>query len=220
MNGAQDLGGMMGFGPVGAEADEPVFHAPWEKRAFALTLAMGALGEWSIDASRHARERLPPAQYLASSYYQIWLAGLERLMEARGLVTRQELEAGRRAVPLKPTARPRLAAANVVRVLAAGGPSLRAAPGPARFAVGDRVMTKTINPAGHTRLARYLRHRQGEIIALHGAHVFPDSAAHGKGDDPHWLYTVRFTARELWGPEADSRDSVAADLWEPYLERV
>ncbi len=220
MNGAQDLGGMMGFGPVDAEANEPVFHADWERRALAVTLAMGALGEWSIDAARQARESLPPAQYLSSSYYQIWLAGLKKLMTVRSLVSAGELASGHAEGPARPTARPRLVAASVAMALAAGSPTERPAAAPARFAVGDKVKTKTINPTGHTRLARYLRHHSGEIITMHGTHVFPDSNAHGKGEDPQWLYSVKFAAGELWGPDADPRDSVTADLWEPYLDAV
>ena len=218
MNGAQDLGGMMGFGPVNPEPDEPVFHAGWERRALAVTLAMGALGEWSIDAARQARESLPPAQYLSSSYYQIWLAGLEKLMTARHLVSAGELASGHADGPARTTTRPRLAVANVAKALAAGSPTERPAPTPARFAVGDAIVTKNLNPTGHTRLARYLRHHRGEIIAVNGAHVFADSSAAGDGENPQWLYTVKFTASELWGPDTDRRDSVTADLWEPYLE--
>jgi len=220
MNGAQDLGGMMGFGPVNPEPDEPVFHAEWERRVLAATLAMGALGEWSIDTSRFARESLPPAQYLTSSYYQIWLAGLERLIRWQELVSADELASGHSQGPGRPTARPPLAPERVASALAAGSPTERPAPAPARFKPGDRVMTRTINPTGHTRLPRYLRHHLGEIIAVHGAHVFPDSSAAGKGEDPQWLYTAKFAASELWGPDADHRDSVTADLWEPYLERA
>ncbi len=218
MNGAHDLGGMMGFGPVDAEPGEPVFHADWESRVLAVTLAMGALGEWSIDVARQARESQPPAQYLISSYYQIWLAGLEKLMAARGLASAGELASGWAGGPARPTKHPPLAAANVAKAMTAGSPYERPAPAPVRFKRGDKVMTKNINPTGHTRLPRYLRHHEGEIIAVHGAHVFPDSNAAGKGEDPQWLYTVKFAASELWGPDADPRDSVTADLWEPYLE--
>ena len=87
MNSVHDMGGMQAFGPVRPEADEPVFHAAWEKRALALTLAMGATGQWNIDLSRSARESLPPALYLGSSYYQIWLNALENLMRERGLAS-------------------------------------------------------------------------------------------------------------------------------------
>lgn len=91
MNGGQDLGGMHGLGPIDIEADEPVFHAEWERRVFALTLAMGASGEWNIDMSRHARENRDPVDYLSSSYYEIWLKGLEALLSERGLLDPQEL---------------------------------------------------------------------------------------------------------------------------------
>ena len=100
--------------------------------------------------------------------------------------------------------------------LLAPGSYERPAPKPARFASGDHVRTRNLHPHGHTRLPRYMRGHRGEIIAVHGAHVFPDSNAHGWGEDPHWLYTVRFTAQEVWG--SGSPDKIHADLWEPYLE--
>ena len=93
MNGAHDMGGMDGFGPVEREADEPIFHDEWERRAFALTVAMGFYGRWNIDASRHARENREPLGYLRDSYYERWLYGLETLLEQNGLVTREEIAA-------------------------------------------------------------------------------------------------------------------------------
>lgn len=216
MNGPQDLGGQMGFGPVAPEKNEPLFHAPWERRALALTLAMGATREWTIDMSRHARESLPPAEYLSSSYYEIWIAGLRRLVLARGLVTEDELATGRMAAPAKKVAG-KLLAGDVARVLAKGGPTTRPGTAP-RHRPGDRVRTKNIHPATHTRLPRYLRGLAGEVVLLHGAHVFPDTNAHGKGEEPQPLYTVRFSARDIWGAARHERDTVSADLWESYLE--
>ncbi len=216
MNGAQDMGGMQSFGPVVPEAGEPYFHADWERHALALTIAMGATGTWNIDMSRAARESLPPAQYLASSYYQIWFAGLRKLLIETGLATADEIDSG---VSQR-------AAASVTRVLAAdqvetmlfsGSPASRPAPRPARFAVGDAVRTLMLNPSTHTRLPRYCRGRRGQIVAVHGAHVFPDSNALGRGEDPQWLYTVRFDAVELWGKDTTA-SSVCTDCWEPYLE--
>jgi nitrile hydratase subunit beta len=217
MNGAQDLGGMMGFGPVEPEEDEPVFHAEWERLVFALTLAMGATGAWNLDASRHARESLDPARYLSSTYYQIWLEGLARLLREAKLATPEELATGRMAAPPAPLKRV-LAAADVDRALAAGASTDREPPAPARFRAGDRVRARNMHPFGHTRLPRYVRGRTGEIVQVNGAHVFPDSHAHGLGEDPQWLYTVRFTARELWGEDRNGGDAVHADLWEPYLD--
>lgn len=219
MNGAQDLGGMMGFGSVEPEEDEPVFHAEWERRAFALTLAMGATGAWNLDASRHARESLEPARYLSSTYYQIWLEGLARLLRETKLVTPEELETGRQVAPPAPLKRV-LAAGDVDRVMAAGAPTDREPPAAARFRVGDTVRARNMHPFGHTRLPRYVRGRAGEIARVNGAHVFPDSHAHGLGEDPQWLYTVRFTGRELWGDDRNGADVVLADLWEPYLEQA
>lgn len=219
MNGAQDLGGMMGFGPVEPENDEPVFHAEWERRAFALTLAMGATGAWNLDASRHARESLEPARYLSSTYYQIWLEGLTRLLSHAKLVTPEELATSRQMAPPGPLKRV-LAAGDVDRVMAAGAPTHRVPPAAARFRAGDIVRARNMHPFGHTRLPRYVRGRTGEIARVNGAHVFPDSHAHGLGEDPQWLYTVRFTARELWGEDRNAVDTVHADLWEPYLEQA
>jgi nitrile hydratase subunit beta len=217
MNGGQDLGGMMGFGRIGFEPDEPWFHAPWERRAFGVTLAMGATGAWTLDMSRHARESLPPAEYLSSSYYEIWTKGVERLVVKTGLVTEDELRLGQALAPPAPVRRV-LRAEDVPAALARGGPTEREPPGPARFAVGDRVVARNMHPAGHTRLPRYVRGKPGTVERVHGAHVFPDTNAHGEGENPQWLYNVRFSARDLWGEEADATLAVSVDAWESYLE--
>jgi nitrile hydratase len=217
MNGPQDMGGQTGFGPVLSESNEPVFHADWEARVLAMTVAMGATGSWNIDTSRHARETTPALTYWSSSYYEIWLEGLIKLMTERELITEDEVASGQVRMPPKPLKRV-LAAGAVSNVLAKGGPATRPCAKPQAFAIGDRVRAKNLHPTGHTRLPRYARGKTGEIAAVHGTHVFPDSSAHGKGDDPQWLFTVRFSARELWGKE--SHDHIHIDLWEPYLEAV
>jgi nitrile hydratase len=217
MNGAQDLGGMMGFGPIRIEPDEPAFHARWERRAFGVTLAMGATGSWTLDESRHARESLPPAEYLSSGYYEIWAKGVEKLVVQAGLVTEEELKEGRALRPPAPVKRV-LAASEVPAVLARGGPTERSTERPARFAVGDEVVTRNMHPQGHTRLPRYARGKRGVVELVHGAHVFPDTNAHARGENPQWLYTIRFTGTELWGEGADPALSVSIDAWESYLE--
>lgn len=216
MNGVHDMGGMHGMGPVAPEADEPVFHHEWEGRVHAINLASPTRG--NIDAGRHRIELLPPADYLRMSYYEKWLARVEQLLLTGGFVTEAELASGR-ADPNAPKSTPVRPASTVTAAMTAPYSYVRDA-GPAVFAVGERVRARNLHPVGHTRLPRYVRGRVGVIERGHGAHVFPDSHAHGHGEDPRHLYTVRFAARELWGPEASTRDSVSLDLWEPYLERA
>lgn len=203
MNGAHDMGGEHGFGPVVAEVDEPVFHGEWEQRVLALVIACGAGGLWNIDMGRFAREDRSPAEYLSLSYYEIWLAGLERLLEERGKPTRV------------------LRGEDVAAALARGGPANREPTREPAFAVGDRVLTRNLNPRGHTRLPRYARGKHGVIERVHGFHVFPDVTSKGTGEeDPQWLYAVRFTGTELWGPDGDSTSTVCIDAFEPYLDVV
>lgn len=218
MNGAQDLGGMHGFGPVIHETDEPWFHEEWERRAFALTVAMGATGMWNIDMSRAARESLPPAQYLSSSYYQIWFEALIKLMVSNGMAIQEEIRNGKATI--SPVAGVRtLLKDNVSAALAKGAPSERKVQNAALFKVGDAVKTRQMNPATHTRLPRYCRDKRGTIISVHGAHVFPDSNAIGCGEQPQWLYGVQFAATELWGADTTA-SSVCVDCWESYLEHA
>ena len=216
MNGAHDLGGMHGFGAIEREPNEPVFHADWERRVFALAMAMGATGEWTIDRGRFARENRPPAAYLTKTYYELWLAGLERLLAETKLVTPAETAAGVALEARRPVKRV-LAAADVARVLAAGTRYERPANVRARFRPGDAVRAKIMNPAGHTRLPRYVRGRVGVIETVNGFQVFADASAAGE-ESAQWLYTVAFAGRELWGPDSDPRVAVSINAWESYLE--
>lgn len=216
MNGPQDLGGQMGFGLVAPETNEPVFHAAWEKRALGLTLCAGALGKWTIDESRHARESLHPADYYASSYYEIWTKALEALLLRHGVITAADL-AAQRAVDPAPGSMRILTADNVPAALARGGPCDRPMSAAPRFAAGDRVRTRRINPTRHTRLPRYARDCVGMIEAVHGGFVFPDANAHGAGEAPEYLYTVVFTGEELWGEGANPGLTISIDAWESYL---
>lgn len=216
MNNVHDLGGMQAFGPINPEPEslEPVFHADWEKRVFALTLAAGAAGGWPLDASRHARESLPPVVYLGSSYYQIWLEALGWQLVAAGLISPAELASGQMespspVAPLRPDA--------VAPMLAAGKPSAMEGDASPRFQVGDRVRVVNAHPLGHTRATRYARGRAGTVEANHGVHLFADKSAHGVREGQH-LYNVRFTAQELWGVDANPNDSVSLDLWDDHLQ--
>ena len=210
-----ELGGRDMPGPIVQEPEGEPFHADWEARALALTLAMGATGSWNIDASRSARETLPG--YAGLSYYQIWLAALEKLMAERSQVLPDEIAAGHRLHAPQPLKRV-LQAADVSASLARGSPTDRAATAPARFAVGQRVRTRTGHVEHHTRLPGYVQGKVGTVEHLHGMHVFPDTHAQGLGEQPQWLYTVVFDGRTLWGAGAEPGLAVSVDAWESYLE--
>jgi nitrile hydratase subunit beta len=210
MNGIHDMGGMDGFGPVIREENEPVFHADWEQRTYALVmLALIPLGV-STDEFRHAIERIPPARYLDSSYYEKWLAATETLLLERGLVTREEFRAALGDEGAGAIAKP------------AEGPtassSARSKAPRARYKPGDRVCARNINPPGHTRLPRYARGKEGVIVRDWGVFVFPDTNAHQAGTRPQHCYAVAFDARELWGKPARAKERINIDLWEDYLE--
>jgi len=217
MNGVHDMGGMHGFGPVVAERDEPVFHTPWERRAFALTMAMGAWRRWNLDMSRYARERMPPADYLAASYYERWLWGLRTLLVEHGFVSPEELD----RPDDRPAAAPRpgvLTPDGVPRLLRNRRAARLADPVPPKFKPGDRVAARNVHPTGHTRLPRYVRGHRGVIDRDHGVFIFADSHAAGLGPKPQHVYSVRFAGRELWGPAAPANDAVYVDLWDDHLD--
>ncbi len=214
MNSIHDMGGMHGFGRVEPEANEPVFHHPWEGRVIALYRAMGFARLWTIDAGRAMIESLPPLTYLAASYYEKWLMGLEKSVEHAGLVGADEI-AARRVLRPAPFATRVMSPADVAYLKR--GDYSRPARLPARFKVGDRVRTANVNPTTHTRLPRYARNRCGNVEAVRGCHVFPDTAAIGAGEEPQWLYTVVFSGRELWGDVADPALTVSIEAFEPYL---
>jgi nitrile hydratase beta subunit len=211
------MGGMHGMGPVVPEPDEPVFHHPWEARAYALTRAMGAFGKWNIDASRHQRELIPAAEYLRMSYYEKWVAGLTQLLLRHGFISAEELASGKAASGLvKQT--PALPAQKVARYIAQGAPASRTSASVPRFRPGERVCARNVNPVGHTRLPRYVRGKLGVVDRVHGVFVFPDTNAHFQGENPQHVYSVRFEARELWGNVYSTEGAVYVDLWEDYLD--
>ena len=210
MNGIHDMGGLHGFGAVEVEPDEPVFHSRWEARVFGI---VHLLPSGNVDAGRHGLERLDPVSYLENGYYGRWLAALEKGLLALGVLAPGEIEARMRA----PVPRAERAAAS--RWRAPPRPRYaRAVDRAPRFAAGAAVRTRNHQPAGHTRLPAYARCRRGAIERVHPAMVYPDDHAHGRGENPQHLYTVRFAARELWGDGAEADTAVYLDLFEPYLE--
>jgi nitrile hydratase subunit beta len=225
MNGVHDLGGMDGFGPVVRERNEPVFHADWERQVFGMMLATLGQGLYNLDEIRHAIERMSPAHYLGSTYYEHWLAGLERILAEKGRITSAEIEArlhelvaAHEPPPLPERANPELAD-GLAGAVSAGAPSSRGK-GKPRYRAGAAVRVVNMNPHGHTRCPRYVRGARGVVEHVHERFIFPDANAHGRGERPEVLYTVGFDAIELWGKGAEGRGRVYVDLWDSYLEPV
>jgi nitrile hydratase len=219
MNGAHDMGGQQGMGPVEYEKDEPVFHAPWEARVYALTRAMRAWGRWNLDADRHTLELLPAGDYLRMSYYERWFHMLASQLVKHGFLSKEEIDSGM-AVAGSTKSNPAFSLATSARWLSRGIPSSQDPKVRPLFEVRQRVRARNINPAGHTRLPRYVRGKTGVIVRDHGVYLFPDSNAHFQGEKRQHVYSVRFAATELWGENASPRDSVHLDLWDDYLERA
>ena len=217
MDGIHDMGGMDGFGPIPIEQDEPVFHAHWEGRIWALNSALGALGKWNIDAGRYTMEQLDPALYLQSAYYQRWLCRTENILIAHDMVTRQELESPPERCKVKSQGR----ALSVDEIFARQRQARSARVDEdvaAQFKVGETVRARNIHPKGHTRIPRYVRGKTGVIDRDHGVFIFPDTNAVFAGKKPQHLYSVQFFAQEVWGPDAASADKIYVDMWDDYLE--
>ena len=217
MDGIHDMGGMDGFGPIPIEQDEPVFHAPWEGRVWALNSALGALGKWNIDAGRYTMEQLDPALYLQSAYYQRWLCRTENILIAHDMVTRQELESPPERCKVKSQGR----ALSVDEIFARQRQARSARVDEdvaAQFKVGETVRARNIHPKGHTRIPRYVRGKTGVIDRDRGVFIFPDTNAVVAGKKPQHLYSVQCSAQEVWGAEAASADKVYVDMWDDYLE--
>jgi nitrile hydratase beta subunit len=205
VNGVHDIGGMHGLGPIPIESNEPVFHADWERRMYAMARQAMTSRLIGLDEFRHAIERIPPARYLSASYYEKWLMGFVGLLLEKGIIKRSELKGGP-PVELVPAVRMEPdAQAHRARVRA-------------RFKRGDRVFTRNFTPRHHTRIPRYARGRHGVIDRDEGVFALPDTYAHGGGPNAQHVYSVRFAARELWGENAPAREYIYIDLWEGYLE--
>ncbi len=223
MNGVHDLGGMHGLGQVDVENDEPVFHHPWEGVVFGTMLATMGQGMYNLDEFRHGIEVMPPAHYLTSPYYEHWLETIERNLVEKGVIDREELDARTKEflenpeAPVPQREDPELAE-NLLGLIRNGGSTRREVSAEPRFGVGDEVRVKNEHPHGHTRLPRYVRDKQGVVERVYDAFVLPDSNAHGGGENPEYVYSIRFDAEEVWGGSAEPRETVYVDLWESYLE--
>jgi len=211
VDGIHDMGGMHGFGPVVPEPGEPVFHAPWEGRTFGLMLVTGAVGLRS-GPLRPRIEGLPPAAYLAASYYERWAAAVEAALVDEGTLTADEIEARAATAGPEPTrseaTSPELVA-TIPRFLDSPQPT-SGVPVVSAFAVGDRVTVRRMAPEAHHRCPRYVRGASGTVAHIAGGWPHP-------GDDtPEAVCTVRFAMTDLWGDDAEP-GHLYLDLWERYL---
>ena len=196
MNGVHDLGGTEGLGRVAPtkEGEEPVFYSDWERAVFAM-LVPSLLAGINLDEFRHGIERMHPAEYLSSRYY----------LENPGapLPARQDAEQTR----------------SLLEIMRAGVSTRMPKQGDPQFKPGQPVRVKNYHPSGHTRLARYLRGKLGIVDRVYDSFVFPDTNSKLEGENPQHVYSVRFDAQEVWGPEtSEPAEMIYFDFWEPYLE--
>ena len=206
MDGIHDLGGMQGFGPVEVEADEPVFHHDWERRAFGLAPSVLMAGGLNTPTFRHAIERMEPGHYLTSSYYEHWLTAAATLAVEAGMVTTAELHDHAGDFPLS------------LPVLADPATVDSEPMADARFRPGDSVVVRDLHFNGHTRCPRYVRGRRGVVVRVDDATPVPEVEAHLRTRVLEHTYGVRFDGRELWGDDAEPNTSVTIDLYERYLD--
>ena len=218
MNSIHDIGGMDNIGPVPTEQDEPVFHDDWERKVYAMTLATMGAGIFVTDEVRYMTETIPPRDYLSFTYYEKWLYSLEQMMLQKNILTQQELSSGKVSAPRATSDFEAAAPERMQYGMNNRIPVFVDADIPPKFKAGDAIIARNINPLHHTRLPRYIRGRRGVVEKDHGIFLLPDTNAHGGPDQPQHVYNVRFSARELWGADAPSNDSVCIDLFDDYMD--
>ena len=225
MDGVHDLGGTDGMGPIEREEDEPYFHSEWEKRVFGLLPVTMGQGMYNLDEFRHAIERMEPAHYLESSYYEHWLTAMEELLVENEVITEEELysrideiDSADDPDELIPEREDPELSGELMGLIEAGASTKRESTEPV-FEPGAEIVVRNIHPDGHTRCPEYVRRAHGVVDAVRGTFVLPDAHAHSEGENPEPVYSIRFDAAELWGPEyAEENETVYIDLWESYLE--
>jgi len=218
MNGIHDMGGMDNLGALHIEQNEPVFHGDWERKVFSFAIALLGSRYFRLDEVRRAGEWMPPADYLRAPYFEGWLYGLTTLLLEKDILTREEVDAGRSLRQdngkLLPTMPPPMAEYIMNNPI----PTTIDADIAPRFRPNDPIVTRNINTSGHTRLPRYARGKRGVVEQDHGIFPFSDSVAHGGPERPQHVYSVCFTARELWGETERAEDSINIDLFDDYLD--
>jgi len=222
MNGIHEMGGMHGFGPIVYEDDEPVFHHAWEGRIYAMRTHTPVP---IPGGGRYAIERLDPALYLASSYYERWLhAGIQGLIEA-GAFSQAEFDERLAFYRQNPQAMPPRqedpeAVQRVLTAIKSPKTQRREADIQPAFSIGAVVKTRNMHPAGHTRLPGYARGKRAIVVKYYGVQIFDDARSAGRIEEVQPLYCVRFEGQELWGESAEPNSAVYLDMWESYLESI
>jgi nitrile hydratase subunit beta len=212
------MGGTQGWGPAHPpRGDEPVFGEDWQSRAFALALLSVRVSGQNIDAFRHALERLDRAAYLGDGYFGRWLNAGELLLTDSAVLTPDAVDARARNLSGDKVEEPPIPEPARPDYKPAAKGSLRTVDTAPVFGIGERVRAKDFSPPGHTRLPGYLRGHTGVVELIQPAAVLPDTNAHFQGENPQYVYSVRFGSRELWGAGAESF-AVTAELFESYLE--
>jgi nitrile hydratase beta subunit len=225
MNGVHDLGGTEGLGSVAPtrEGEEPVFYSDWERRVFAM-LVPSLLAGINLDEFRHGIERMHPAEYLSSRYYEHWLHTIEKNLVSKGVIDSKELGEKTRYYRENPDAplperQDAEQTKTLLEIMHAGASTKMPTSASAKFKPGQTVVVKNYHPSGHTRAARYLRGKHGVVDRVYDSFVFPDTNSKGEGENPAYVYSVRFDAQEVWGPDtSEPNETIYFDLWEPYLE--
>lgn len=222
MDGIHDIGGKAGYGSVGPTDPEQVFQSDWERTIFVMYPALAFAGAFNIDQFRAGIELMPAHDYLVSKYYEHWMYAMVHYGIEAGIFERGDLERRTEFYLRHPEEKPleRSDPQLVERLrnfISSGINFRRSTEKKASFAVGDKVRVHSDVSTTHTRRASYVRGRQGEVAAVHGAFPYPDANSTGAGECPQHLYTVRFAAEELWSESADVHAANYIDVWEPYL---
>ncbi len=221
MDGIHDLGGKQGHGKVDkGQPGARNFAERWQAAVFSMSNVGPKCGAWTnTDTFRHGVERISPTAYLTHGYYGRWLGGIETLLVEAGVVSQKEITARALAIGAKESdliaAQPNKQAAKPIKQPAAKGAQRSITQAPA-FEIHDQIRTTNQSVSGHTRLPAYARGKTGTVIKHHGAWVFPDSNAHGEGEQPQHMYTIAFRAIDLWD-DGEHGVQVSLDLFESYL---
>lgn len=214
MDSTHDLGGKQGFGPIPIDDNEG-FHHDWERRMWGISRSNVGPPGMIIDWFRHGIENMVPSDYLSFAYFNKWCTNYYMLLIDGGILTEQEAISGHAENSADQAHAMTVADAVIANQNANKDFSVDIDTAP-RFVVGDTIATKRRTHSGHTRLPAYARNATGTVVTHHGAHLLADKGAQGEHFGEH-LYTVSFTATELWGPDANPRDTVTLELWDSYI---